>query len=191
MTENEKIDINTEFYKKVNQQLVQKDNLIRLLQMKLKQYEETELSNDTNSDDSKTELEEKIQEQEELISRLELRIKELEEGNENGSLDINEDPEFIRLSEEIEKLKKTNQELNEKLSSKDMDSESAEVIKDLQDEINSLKEEKDRLSDTIKNISSGKDGEENEILLSKYEELVKKGVDPDEATKIVYGKLLD
>lgn len=122
-------DINNEYYKKLNQQIVQKDNLIKLLQLQIRNLKTSLDSGDNKDvDELKKALEEKSSETEKLQSELEKQKAQFAELEK-------------QKNEQIENLNKILEEQNTSASTDDSAtlSEQQRKISEMEQEIDTLK----------------------------------------------------
>lgn len=150
----EQLKANAEYYRKLNQQLIQKDNIIKLLQLKLKNLETnlggpvgsvTELAADEDSDRKGKGPRKMRPESEDRVRELSTRIAELEKSNERLTSDL------AASQNEIEKRERTLAEMKDRPQSVvDISAHNREVerlrvqLADRVREIDKLKDELDR-----------------------------------------------
>lgn len=148
----EQLKANAEYYRKLNQQLIQKDNIIKLLQLKLKNLETnlgatggsvTELGAD--DEDRKGKGPRKIRPDDDKVRELSAKITELERANERLNADL------AASQEEIDKRERSLAELKDRSGSVvDVSAHNREVerlrmqLADKNREIDRLKEDVDR-----------------------------------------------
>ncbi len=180
-------EISNEYYKKLNQQIVQKDNLIKLLQLQIRnlktQIESEGSSGAKDLEELKKELQEKASESEKLQSELEnqkklfvnletekdkeieslnqiLSEKDDSENEEQKALIEEQNQKITALTQEIEKL---NEELTSlKGSTGELDS-LKEDIEAKEAQLEEKQSEIENLTKTIEETSKAKEETENKV----------------------------
>ncbi|MFC1744895.1 nucleotide exchange factor GrpE [Candidatus Riflebacteria bacterium] len=139
--ENGQQGLTTEFYKRLNQQIIQKDNLIKLLQLQVKNLKKKIEAESADSKDE--ELISRIQEKEDEISRL----REEREGIEKAREQVE------REKKEQEDANKSLADVNEELTAKLQEKDSALGEKDSE-----IQAKNDTISELERNLEELKAG---------------------------------
>ena len=136
-------DISNEFFKKLNQQIVQKDNLIKLLQLQIRNLKTQIEAGGTGSEELvqlKKALEEKSTESERLLAELDAQK------NQFGELELAKDEQIRALSEMLEQHQASGSTV-------------AEVVEDprvaeLEQIVSSLREELEKANQAVGELQS-------------------------------------
>lgn len=159
-------EISNEFFKKLNQQIVQKDNLIKLLQLQIKnlksQIDSSEEPEDNGSQELKKELEEKTTEVNKLTKEIEEQKEQFQE------LDRQKEQQIEALNKMLEEHKSAAE--TQALSSAD-DSQVAhleELVDKLRAELQAERESVQKLDEQVGALSQS--DQKLQQLLDDYEQ---------------------
>ena len=196
-------EISNEFFKKLNQQIVQKDNLIKLLQLQirnLKNQIESGEADAERSDDLQRALDQKNSELESLRGELEEQkrlcasigaekdeqirsLNEMLEQNKNMTVaEYTEDPKITELEENIRKIQSDYQNTKAELDSLKIEKSSLEdANQQLKNEIEGFKGEYEASSQKIEELNGLLEAKQAELKL-KTDELKEKSDELKEKT---------
>ena len=188
-------EISNEFFKKLNQQIVQKDNLIKLLQLQIKSLKTQLESNGADAEKSEDlqkvleqknvemeSLREELEEQKKLFANLESEkdaqirsMQDLLEKSQNKTADeYAEDPKVAELEEKLRVLQCDYVASKEELNSlKAKDSEIADANAQLKNELEQFKNTKEEAEQKVNDLT-GQLAEKEAELTAKEAELNEK-----------------